>query len=506
MASNGLQYFTTYLQSHEDRYAKFRQEAYDELVLQNKMDAEYRKELREREKVLQDALDALRKGKGGPGDLEILKEMRAVNQAKSDSLDKGRKARLDIRQSLQGDLEVPQAAQTKLAESANTLATSGSLIGDAAGVKALIEGQITDISSSVKGGTRNAASTAQQLWKQLKTDKNWSRLSPADRDSLEQTITAQFGLDTVNIGGISGDALLDTPQDVLLQKEEELLLKKEGGAYGVKTYDQLQTELQKLLDSGASEEEIKAKQAELAEAVAPLQTELAGIREKLRAEPEIGFPSEAAVRQRAAEKYGFEAPKFMKEQFARDVLGDDKDKLLHYDAIQAAKTSPIDKESEVYKQALILSQNKQLLGESKSEQRRKIIEKAAEFAGDSTDRRDQLLIAYHQIQMDEQRAKYEPSKLLPEPKPLMDVDMTPTKDTLPEMYGIKTDEEGYRTTKGGERMYVPPAFREREAKQPRPFPPPLPQDDEFKETYTPAQKIQERLQSLSMADLFNLEG
>jgi hypothetical protein len=148
MASNGLQYFTTYLQSHEERYAKFRQEAYDELVLQNKMDAEYRKELREREKALQDAIDALRKGKGGPGDLEILKEMRAVNQAKSDSLDKGRKARLDIRQSLQGELEVPQAAQTKLAESSNTLATSGSLIGDAAGVKALIEGQISDISSS----------------------------------------------------------------------------------------------------------------------------------------------------------------------------------------------------------------------------------------------------------------------------------------------------------------------------------------------------------------------
>jgi hypothetical protein len=39
----------------------------------------------------------------------------------------------------------------------------------------------------------------------------------------------------------------------------------------------------------------------------------------------------------------------------------------------------------------------------------------AKGQGDPIAARDEFLIAYHQIQMDEQRAKYEPSKLLPEP-------------------------------------------------------------------------------------------
>jgi hypothetical protein len=189
MASNGLQYFTTYLQSHEERYAKFRDEAYQELVLQKQMEDEYRKALREREKVLQDAINKARKGEEeGINKLELIKEERALNQAIIASQNEGRDSRLKIREGLQDQLTVPQAAQTKLADAANTLATSGGLIVDPAGVKSLIEGQVNDVAASVKGGTRSAASTAQQLWKQLQTDKSWARLSAADIDALEQSI------------------------------------------------------------------------------------------------------------------------------------------------------------------------------------------------------------------------------------------------------------------------------------------------------------------------------
>jgi hypothetical protein len=478
MASNGLKYFTTYLQSHEERYAKFRQEAYDELVLQKKMDEEYRAALREREKVLQDAVNKLRKGGAeGIDALDIIKERRATNQAIISAKNEARDARLKIRERLDGELTVPQGAQTKLAEASTALSTAGGLIANPQGLQAFIEGQIINVSSAVKGGTRSAASTAQQLWKGLKSDNTWNKLSSEQRIALEEKVTSQFGLDAVNIGGVSGSGLLDTPQDVLLKKEEDALLAQEGGAYGVSSLSQLLADLEALKDGG-DQAAIDAKQAQIEAALEPEKEELVAIREKLSKPPVPFQPSEADVRQRAAEKYGFEAPKFMKEQFARDVLGTDKNKLLHYDAIQAAKSSPIKRNLDVYKQALILSQNKQLLGESKAEQREKIILKAAEYAGGDTDMRDKFLIAYHQIQMDEQRAKYEPSSVLPEPKQTMDVDMTPTKDSFPKTAGIKTDEEGYFTTRGGMRVYVAPPFRERELKQPASSPPVLPTEED----------------------------
>lgn len=482
MASNGLQYFTTYLQSHEERYAKFRQEAYDELVLQKKMDEEYRAALREREKVLQDAVNKLRKGGAeGIDALDIIKERRANIQAQTSSKNEARSQRLKMRENLQGQLIVPQAAQTKLAEASNTLATSGGLIMNAAGVRALIEGQVNDVSASVRGGTRSAASTAQQLWKQLQTDKSWSRLSAADIDALEEGITAKFGLDTVNIGGVSGDALLDTPQDVLLNKELDLLLEQEGGAFGIKDLRALQAELDTLLAQNADPALIAAKKAQIEAALAPEREALVDIRDELSKPPVPFQPSEADVRQRAAEKYGFEAPKFMKEQFARDVLGTDKDKLLHYDAIQAAKASPIDKESDVYKQALVLAQNKQLLGESKAEQRKNIILKAAQYAGDNTEMRDEYLIAYHQSQMDEQRAKYGPSKLLPEPtKQTTDVDMEPTKSR----FGVN-----YRGLPFRQKLDAPPELAE-------------------DESLSPKQKVQKRikpLKDIDMKGLFDLD-
>lgn len=493
MASNGLQYFTTYLQSHEERYAKFRQEAYDELVLQKKMDEEYRAALREREKVLQDAVNKLRKGgTEGIDALDIIKERRAITQAEISSKNEARAQRLKIRQGLEGELTVPQAAQTKLGEASNALATSGALIANPQGLQAFIEGQIINVSSAVKGGTRSAASTAQQLWKGLQSDKSWSRLSDADIDALEQSITGKFGLDAVNIGGVSGSGLLDTPQDVLLQKEEDALLAQEGGAFGITALSALKDELEKLLTENADPKLIKAKQAEIDAALAPERKALVDIRKELSKPPVPFQPSEADVRQRAAEKYGFEAPKFMKEQFARDVLGTDKDKLLHYDAIQAAKSSPIDKKSDVYKQALILSQNKQLLGESKAEQRKNIILKAAEYAGGNTYMRDKLLIAYHQYQMDEQRAKYEPSKLLPEPtKQTTDAD---TKDTLP-------------TTDDGEFAAISAPNRFGVNKRGLPFRKPLdaPPELEEDESMPPKQKVQkfykERIKPLKDTDM-----
>lgn len=470
MASNGLQYFTTYLQSHEERYAKFRDEAYKELVLQKEMEDEYRKALREREKVLQDAVNKAREGGAkGIDALEIIKERRANVQAQTSSQNDARNQRLSMRENLQGQLDVPQAAQTKLADASNTLATSGGLIMDPAGVRALMEGQVTDISASIKGGTRSAASTAQQLWKQLKTDKSWNRLAAADKDALEQSITTQFGLDTVNIGGISGDALLDTPQDVLLKKELDLLLAQEGGAFGIKDLRALQAELDKLLKDAADPALIAAKQAEIDAALAPEREALADVRAELAEKPSVAFPpSEADVRKRAAEKFGFEAPAFMKQQFARDMLGTDKDKLLHYDAIQAAKTLPADKESDSYKQALMLSQNKGLLGESKAEQRSNILTKAFDFASgqdDVAEARDKFLIAYHQIQLEEQRGKYEPSTVLPEPVRAAE---PASAARLPDYMrkgateGFKTDEQGFITPRaeGKDPLFVPKFLRE----------------------------------------------
>ena len=159
----------------------------------------------------------------------------------------------------------------------------------------------------------------------------------------------------------------------------------------------------------------------------------------------------------------------MKEQFARDVLGNDKDKLLHYDAIQAAKASPADKESNAYRQALRLSQNRALLGESKAEQRKNILNKAVEFASgqdDVTGARDKFLIAYHQIQLEDQRAKYEPSEVLPEPvsaaKP---VSAARIPDYIANTEGFKTDKEGFlkpveRATLGKDPVFVPKFLRE----------------------------------------------
>jgi hypothetical protein len=99
MASNGLQYFTTYLQSHEERYAKFRDEAYQELVLQKQMEDEYRKALREREKVLQDAINKARKGGAeGIDKLELHKRRKSKCQAIIASQNEARDSRLKIRE------------------------------------------------------------------------------------------------------------------------------------------------------------------------------------------------------------------------------------------------------------------------------------------------------------------------------------------------------------------------------------------------------------------------
>lgn len=432
MASNGLQYFTTYLQSHEERYAKFRDEAYQELILQKKMDAEYREALREREKVLQDAINKARKGEEeGINKLELIKEGRALNQAIISSQNEGRDSRLKIREGLLGQLEVPQAAKTKLAESANTLATSGGLIVDPAGVKSLIEGQVTEVASSIKGGTRSAASAAQQLWKQLKTDKTWNRLSAADKDALEQSITAQFGLDAVNIGGVSGDALLDTPQDILLKKEEDALLAQEGGAYGVSALRQLLAELEALKKEG-SPEAIAAKQAEIDAALAPEKAELDKIRGELSKPPVPFEPAEADVRKRAAEKYGFESPGFMKEQFARDILGTDKEKLLHYDAIQAAKQGKIKLNPSAVTAAQLFINNYVPLDVSKAERRQAAIDMAVKFSDGDKKKRDEFLIAFHKIQMEGSDERTGPSEILPEPVPtLVEPERLGDADKLP---------------------------------------------------------------------------
>jgi hypothetical protein len=54
--------------------------------------------------------------------------------------------------------------------------------------------------------------------------------------------------------------MLDTPQDVLLKKEEDALLAQEGGAYGVSSLRQLLAELEALKKEGIRQQLMLNKQ------------------------------------------------------------------------------------------------------------------------------------------------------------------------------------------------------------------------------------------------------
>jgi hypothetical protein len=429
MATEAERLFSTYMQSHAERYAKFREEAYKEFQNEQKTAQEYRDELAAREKAYIKGIEALKKAQaGGLTDLEALRLSKELEALKIESQEEARRQRLSIEAEARKDLTITEAAQRKLDERGQALATSGSLITDPAGIEAFFNASVGDVAASVRGGTRNAASTGQSLYKQISSSPQFAKLTTAQRQNLRNSIVNSFGLAQVNIGGIAGEDLLDAPQDVLLQKEVDDLLAKEGGAYGVGKLNALQKKLDDLQDPTKR----AAAKAATEEELQPLQKQLETIQAELEKAPKAAFPSEAAVRQRAAEKYGFESAKFLKSQFERDMLGSDQDKLLHYDAIQAAKSAPYKSSDDIYRTAKMYSDNlKDKLGGSKADKRKAIIEKAAEYGGGDPNKRDEFLIAFHQVELDKIKGRSGTSDVLPEPpvEPLKAPPTAPIPDT-----------------------------------------------------------------------------
>lgn len=440
MATEAERLFSTYMQSHAERYAKFREEAYKEFQNEQKTAQDYRDELAAREKAYIKGIEALKKAQaGGLTDIEALRLLKDLNALEIESQEEARRQRLSIESESRKELTIPEAAQRKLDERGQALSTSGSLITDPAGIEAFFNASVGDVAAAVRGGTRNAASTGQSLYKQISSSPQFAKLTTAQRQNLRNSIVNSFGLDQVNIGGIAGEDLLDAPQDVLLQKEVDAQLAKEGGAYGVANIKALKDRIAALQDPTKQAEAKAASAAELK----PLADELAKIQEKLKAAPLPSFPSEAAVRQRAAEKYGFESAKFLKSQFERDMLGTDQDKLLHYDAIQAAKAAPYKSSDDIYRAAKIYSDAlKDKLGGSKADKRKVIIEKAAEYGGGDPNKRDEFLIAFHQVELEKAKGRSGTSDVLPEPPPEPVKAPPPPELVEPRVRGRGRDELG----------------------------------------------------------------
>jgi len=434
MPTEAQRLYSTYMQSHGERYEKLREESYKEFIAGNKTAQEYRDELAAREKAYIRGIEALRKAQGaGLTSLDMIRLEKEIASLKIEAQEEARRQRLDIEKNLGKELTVPEAAQRKLDERGEALATAGALITDSPGLKAFMDASIGEVAATVSGGTRSAASTAQSLYKQLSNSPQFSKLlTTTDREALRQKIEDSFGLAQVNIGGISGQFLLDEAQDVLLQREIDDLLAKEGKAYGISRLTELENKLKDLQDP----EKQKDAKAASAEELKPLEDKLKEIQDALREAPKPEFPSEAAVRQRADEKYGFEAAKFLRSQFERDMLGTDQDKLLHYDAIQAAKSSPYSSSDDVYKAAKMYSDNlKPVIGTSKADRRKAILEKAAEYGagfGGDTNKRDEFLIAFHQVELEKARGRTGESEVLPQPQPPAELLKAPPAAPIPD--------------------------------------------------------------------------
>lgn len=433
MPTEAQRLYEIYMQSHGERYEKLREESYNEFLAGIKTAQEHRDELAAREQAYIKGIEALKKAQGaGLTSLDMLRLEKEIAALKIEAQEEARRQRLGIQENLKKELTVPEAAQRKLDERGEALATSGALITDPPGIKAFMEASIGEVAGTVRGGTRSAASTAQSLYKQLSNSPQFSKLSTTDRQALRQKIEDSFGLAQVNIGGTSGQFLLDEAQDVLLQKEIDDLLKKEGGAYGISRLTELEKKLKDLQDP----EKQKEAKAASAEELQPLTEQLEKIQDELAKAPTPEFPSEAAVRQRADEKYGFEAAKFLRSQFERDTLGTDQDKLLHYDAIQAAKSSPYSSSDDVYRAAKMYSDNlKPVIGTSKADRRKAILDKAAEYGagfGGDTNKRDEFLIAFHQVELEKARGRTGESEVLPTPQPPAELLREPPAETIPD--------------------------------------------------------------------------
>jgi len=413
--TNALKYQQGYIQSNTERYVKFRDEAYKELMDRYGDELAYRKLLADREKELlksiadEKAAGAKAAGKG-MSELDYIAQRQRISADRSASLEDSAKRRIGIEQGKKGELNVPTSVSNKISDANKFLLTSGAILRTPAEAEAGINGQIDAVAQSWTPGDRSAVSAAQQLFNVVINSPVHNQLSPAQKAAVVSRISDRAGLATLDVGGFSGSELLTLPLDQLISKEVEDELNKQLG------------------------------------------------------KP----PTEAEVRALAREKFQPEASPFLKKQFEREVYSTDADqsKIIHYDAIQSAKKMKLNENSKAYAAARLLvdSENKKM---TPAQLRDATLKAAVDFSGGDISKRDELLQNYHALKMKQQREKYEPAELvkparplLPEPSPSGRLSETPGPRGI-----VPTNEEGYAVDSMGNvrqpLLYVPPALRER---------------------------------------------
>jgi hypothetical protein len=327
MATNASKYYAAYMQSHTDRFQKFRDEAYAELVEKQGRDDAYRKLLQQREKALMDAAARLRRAastgtKLTASDLGLL--IRANDQIIEAGEDAAKRG-LQIEKDLRNSLVAPKASNDQIAEMDASLATGGAVTADPAVIAQLVSGGIEGVASTVAPGSSQAAAAAQNTWKSLSANPSFLMLSPAQREAAKAKVSTSFGLDTVNIGGMSGAALIDAPQDKLVEVEMDRLQAEFGGAFGTAKARANQKKIDEYIAAKEAGNE-PAAIAAIDSLAAGIEADLPGIRKKLAEAPKPEF-TETDVRALARQKYGPEAATMLRQQFERDSIGGDPEKL-----------------------------------------------------------------------------------------------------------------------------------------------------------------------------------
>lgn len=423
-ATNALKYQQGYIQSNTERYAKFRDEAYKELMDEYLSQTDHRKLLQAREAELLDAIAkekelGLKGGKSG----EYLELLTLKGKLSADLAGQGEDAarrRIQIQQGKQGEFNVPTATANKISDFNTYLQSNAHLLTTPQATEAAILKGIDEVAQTWTAGQRSALGAGQQLYNVIASSSVFNNLSPAQRAAVVSRVADRAGLATLNVEGISGADLLSAPLDRLVQIETDAQIKRDAAAFTSntqKTLDlvnaQIDAYLKKAAEEGKKPEDVKVED--------PNEVLLKQVRQEL-AKPGIEKPTEAQVRALAREKFQPEASDFLRQQFERDRYANDADqsKLIHYDAIQTAKKMKIKEDSDAYKKAkmLIDAENKTA---SPSDIRNAALRAAVDYAGGDIKKRDLFLENYHAIKMKDEQAKYAPQK--PVEPPLTDAQL-----------------------------------------------------------------------------------
>jgi hypothetical protein len=471
--TNALKYQQGYIQSNTERYVKFRDEAYKELMDRYGDELAYRKLLADREKELlksiadEKAAGAKAAGKG-MSELDYIAQRQRISADRSASLEDSAKRRIGIEQGKKGEFNIPTSVSNKISDANKFLSTSGTLLKTPADAEAGINAQIDAVAQSWTPGDRSALGAGQQLLNVVINSPVYNQLSPAQKAAVVSRISDRAGLSTLNVAGISGSDLLTSPLDQLVTMEVEDELKSYGAAYTSDFDKNL-----KLLDESWAKQKAAAAEAgkkpEEVSLPSADEIELKTIRDQLNRE--LGKPpTEAQVRALAREKFEPEASPFLKKQFEREVYSTDADqsKIIHYDAIQSAKKMKLNENSKAYAAArsLVESENKQM---TPAQLRDATLKAAVDFSGGDISKRDELLQNYHALKMKQQREKYEPAEPVKPPRPDPFASEPSPGGRLSETPGprgfIPTNEEGYAVDSEGNVRQplrkVPPMLRER---------------------------------------------